>query len=90
MFNYCGFNLHSADSDRSDAMLFCILFHIITAWYLIESIPYDLLLASSTYAKFFEADCVESLCCSVVFLKKFSRGWRSQRVLEFSWSYKFH
>ena len=43
-------------SVRSDAMLFCSLFHIITAWYLIESIPYDLLLASPTNAKFLEAE----------------------------------
>ena len=38
MFDSCGFNLHS----------FCSLFHILRAWYLIRSIPYDLLLASST------------------------------------------
>ena len=64
-------------SVRSDVMLFCSLFHIITAWDLIESIPYDLLLASSTNAKFMETERVEWLGCSVVFLKKFSRGWGS-------------
>ena len=69
------FNLLS--SVRLDAMLFCSLFHIIIAWRLIESIPYDLLLASSTNAKFLEAERVEWLCCSVVFLKKFNRGWGS-------------
>ena len=64
-------------SVRSDDMLFCSLFHIITAWYLIESDPYDLLLASSTNAKLLEAEHVEWLCCSVVFLQKFNRGWGS-------------
>ena len=49
-------------SVRSDAMLFRSLFHIITAWYLIESIPYDLLLASSTNAKFLEAEVVVMFC----------------------------
>ena len=29
-------------------VLFCSLFHMIAVWYLTESIPYDLLLASST------------------------------------------
>ena len=46
-------------SVRSDALLFCSLFLIITAWYMIDSIPYNLLLASFTNAKFFEAERVE-------------------------------
>ena len=46
-------------SVRSDAILFCSLFLIITAWYMIDSIPYNLLLASFTNAKFFEAERVE-------------------------------
>ena len=53
---------------------------MIAAWYLIESIPYDLLLASSTKANFLETERVELLCCSVgsvVFLETFSRGWSS-------------
>ena len=56
---------------RSDAMLFYSLFHVITAWYLIESIPYDLLLASPTNAKFLEAERDEWSCCSAVFFKEF-------------------
>ena len=47
------------DTMLLDAMLFCSLFHIITACYLIESIPYDLMLASSTNAKFFAVEHVE-------------------------------
>ena len=31
---------------------FCSFFHIIAAWYLLESIPYDLLLAFSTIKSF--------------------------------------
>ena len=64
-------------SVRSEAMLFCSLFHKIAALYLIESIPYDLLLASSTNTKILEVERVEWLCCSIVFLKKFNRDWGS-------------
>ena len=70
MFNYCIVDLALIlmSSVRSDAMLLCSLSHLITALYLIESVSYDLLLASSTNAKFFEAECAEWLCCSVIFL----------------------
>ena len=77
-------------SVRSDAMLLCSLFHIIIAWYLIESILYDLLSASSTNAKFLEPERVEWLCCSVVFKKKISRGWDSCFLKEFFTSKAWH
>ena len=72
----------------SDVMLFCSLFHIITAWYLTKSIPYDLLLASSTNTRFLKAEHVE--CCSVVFLKKFSRVWGSCFSKQFFTSKAFY
>ena len=61
MFNYCIVDLALIlmSSVRSDAMLLCSLSHLIIALYLIESVSYDLLLASSTNAKFFEAECAE-------------------------------
>ena len=59
MFNYCRFNLHSASLVRSDAMSFRSLFHIITTWCLLESVPCDLMFTSSTNTMFPKAERVE-------------------------------